>query len=139
VFDIGDAKRIAIRRVIRCDVLGEFVAGERTRNSEPDSAKRWERCRVCRVSDEICCGAVERSKSSGVGIRPGTGCVGCGALSTLALNPTAVTGGTQSSTGTVTLSGAAPSGGAVCFAFEQQHDGGASTRERDRCSRRDDG
>ena len=34
-------------------------------------------------------------------------------LSTLALNPTAVTGGTQSSTGTVTLSGAAPSGGVV--------------------------
>ena len=34
-------------------------------------------------------------------------------LSSLSLNPTAVTGGTQSSTGTVTLSGAAPSGGAV--------------------------
>src|SRR5205814_113546 len=34
-------------------------------------------------------------------------------LSALALNPTSVTGGTQSSTGTVTLSGAAPSGGAV--------------------------
>src|SRR5215475_2962584 len=34
-------------------------------------------------------------------------------LSTLSLNPTTVTGGTQSSTGTVTLSGPAPSGGAV--------------------------
>jgi len=34
-------------------------------------------------------------------------------LSALALNPTSVTGGTQSSTGTVTLSGAAPPGGAV--------------------------
>ena len=34
-------------------------------------------------------------------------------LSSLSLNPTSVTGGTQSSTGTVTLSGAAPSGGAV--------------------------
>src|SRR5438046_423442 len=34
-------------------------------------------------------------------------------LSALALNPTSVTGGTQSSTGTVTLSGPAPSGGAV--------------------------
>jgi len=34
-------------------------------------------------------------------------------LASLSLNPTAVTGGTQSSTGTVTLSGAAPSGGAV--------------------------
>src|SRR5207302_3027177 len=34
-------------------------------------------------------------------------------LSALALNPTSVTGGTQSSTGTVTLSRAAPSGGAV--------------------------
>jgi hypothetical protein len=34
-------------------------------------------------------------------------------LSSLTLNPTTVTGGTQSSTGTVTLSGPAPSGGAV--------------------------
>src|SRR6267378_3993686 len=34
-------------------------------------------------------------------------------LSSLTLNPTSVVGGTQSSTGTVTLSGAAPSGGAV--------------------------
>ena len=34
-------------------------------------------------------------------------------LSALALNPTSVTGGTQSSTGTVTLSGSAPAGGAV--------------------------
>jgi len=34
-------------------------------------------------------------------------------LSSLSLNPTSVTGGTQSSTGTVTLSGAAPAGGAV--------------------------
>ena len=34
-------------------------------------------------------------------------------LSALALNPTSVTGGTQLSTGTVTLSGAAPAGGAV--------------------------
>jgi hypothetical protein len=33
-------------------------------------------------------------------------------LSSLALNPTSVTGGTQSSTGTVTLSGPAPTGGA---------------------------
>jgi len=34
-------------------------------------------------------------------------------LSSLSLNPTSVVGGMQSSTGTVTLSGAAPSGGAV--------------------------
>ena len=34
-------------------------------------------------------------------------------LSSLTLNPTSVTGGTQSSTGTVTLSGPSPSGGAV--------------------------
>jgi hypothetical protein len=34
-------------------------------------------------------------------------------LSSLTLNPTSVVGGTQSSTGTVTLTGAAPSGGAV--------------------------
>jgi len=34
-------------------------------------------------------------------------------LSSLSLNPTSVTGGTQSSTGTVTLSGPAPTGGAV--------------------------
>src|SRR5579859_918058 len=34
-------------------------------------------------------------------------------LSALSLNPTSVTGGTQSSTGTVTLSGPAPAGGAV--------------------------
>src|SRR5205807_1857642 len=34
-------------------------------------------------------------------------------VSSLTLNPTSVTGGTQSSTGTVTLSGPAPSGGAV--------------------------
>jgi hypothetical protein len=35
------------------------------------------------------------------------------ALSSLSVNPTSVVGGVQSSTGTVTLSGAAPSGGAV--------------------------
>src|SRR6266850_5724354 len=34
-------------------------------------------------------------------------------LSSLSLNPTSVVGGAQSSTGTVTLSGAAPSGGAI--------------------------
>src|SRR6266700_4242972 len=34
------------------------------------------------------------------------------AVSSLTLNPTSVTGGTQSSTGTVTLSGLAPAGGA---------------------------
>ena len=43
-------------------------------------------------------------------VNPGTPPV---TLSSLTLNPTSVTGGTQSSTGTVTLSGAAPSGGAV--------------------------
>lgn len=47
-------------------------------------------------------------------------------LSSLSLNPTSVTGGTQSSTGTVTLSGAAPSGGAV-VSLSSSNTGAAQT------------
>ncbi len=43
----------------------------------------------------------------------GPGATSTATLSSLGLNPTSVTGGTQNSTGTVTLSGAAPAGGAV--------------------------
>src|SRR5262249_12502404 len=43
----------------------------------------------------------------------GPGATSTAALSSVSLNPTTVTGGTQNSTGTVTLSSAAPAGGAV--------------------------